>query len=89
MTKKDDLNWNKIAAIPNLSEEFIRLNQDNLDWDIISVYNTSMTKDFMRQFADKIDWTVREIVFQNFWRKNKDLKEELGLEYEEGRYFQR
>lgn len=85
----NDSNWRHVAAIPNLPEDFIRLHQENLDWDIVTVYNTNLSRDFCREFKDKLNWIVREIVFQNFWKKNKDLKEELGLEYEERRYFQR
>ena len=38
-----------------LSEEFIRENQNKIDWDYISCYQ-KLSEDFIREFQDKVDW---------------------------------
>ena len=77
-----DNNWRYIASRTYLPLWFIILFKDKLDWEILSTYQ-KMTIDFMREFQDKINWNIRQIVFQNFFNKNKKFEKEMGILNEE------
>ncbi len=47
-----------ISARCDLSEEFIRMNLENVDWDKISKNNMVISEAFIREFQDNINWEV-------------------------------
>ena len=51
-----DKKWILISGRANLSEDFIRLHQDKIDWYVLSIYNKTISESFVREFQDKIHW---------------------------------
>ena len=58
----------KIDYTKPLTEEFIRKNQNELDWDLISSYQ-KLSEEFIEEFQNKINWL-------NIF-KNQQLSEEF------------
>ena len=55
-----------------LSEEFIREFKDNVDWDMISNYQT-LSEDFIREFKDNVNWL--------YISRNSNLKYKLSEDF--------
>jgi hypothetical protein len=57
--------WTFICTEERLSEDFMRKNQDRLDWDAIQRYQT-LSEDFIRDFQDKICiWELTDYEFSD------------------------
>ena len=52
ITKKQ---WEDISKRKNLSEDFIREFQDEVDWSCISMYQ-NLSESFIREFQDNVNW---------------------------------
>ena len=62
------IDWDEISRTPNLPEEFIRENKDNVYWPNISFYQ-ELSEEFLREFQDKIYWkyiSYKQILSQEF-----------------------
>lgn len=70
----EKLDWFDVCEYVKLSEDFIRMNQDNVNWKAVSRYQ-HMTEDFINEFKDKLDWSelsINKKVKSEILRNNKD-----------------
>ncbi len=66
-----EINWYWISKIQNLSENFIREFQHNLDWSLISSFH-KLSENFIREFQDKVVWkniSSEQKLSENFIRE--------------------
>lgn len=66
-----EINWYWISKIQNLSENFIREFQHNLDWPLISSFH-KLSENFIREFQDKVVWkniSSEQKLSENFIRE--------------------
>lgn len=54
--KLEELDWENICVNKKMSENFIRVFQDYLNWADISYFTPKFSKEFMAEFKDKINW---------------------------------
>lgn len=69
-----NIKWKKVSAYPNLSEDFIREFENELDWSEMS-YNQKFTETFIREFSHKVDWHgigCSQKISEDFIREFKD-----------------
>jgi len=70
----DPLYWAFIAFYHNLTYDFIREFQDELDWDILSS-KQCWSEEFIREFQDKVNWeyiSAYQELSSDFIREFKD-----------------
>lgn len=66
--------WFKISASLRLSEDFIRVFKDYVDWDIVSCMQ-NLSENFIRQFKNYVDWeriSATQKLSEDFIREFKD-----------------
>ena len=69
-----EINWYWISKIQNLSENFIREFQHNLDWSLISSFH-KLSENFIREFQHKVVWkniSSEQKLSENFIREFQD-----------------
>lgn len=54
---QDDVNWSRISAHKNLSEEFMERFKDKLDWNLISEHQV-LHENLIEKFKDRVNWQV-------------------------------
>lgn len=90
---KEKLNINTITFRFQLSKDFIRKNNEILNWRTIS-YTQSLSEEFIDEFEDRIDWeylSMNSYLTKDMIRKYKDklnwshicAKQNLGTEFME------
>lgn len=66
--------WRDISEYSKLSEEFIRVFEDKVDWELVCQYQ-KLSEELIREFQSKVDWYYVSSCHQlseNFIREFKD-----------------
>lgn len=56
MNWKKTYDWTRVCTVENLSEEFMDMWADELDWLAVSQNQQHMSIDFINKHADRINW---------------------------------
>lgn len=67
--------WKEISRYQNLSEDFIREFQDDVNWDWISI-RQKLSEDFIREFQDMVSWyeiSIHQNLSEDFIREFQDM----------------
>jgi len=69
------VDWTEVSMHSKLSEDFIELHRNDVNWDKISEWQKGLSEKFIRSFSDRVNW--KEI------SKNQTLSEKFMIEFKD------
>jgi hypothetical protein len=71
----NEIDWNKVSAAKDITEEFILKYQDRIDFYDFLSYSENLTENIIRKFADKMSWRALSL--------NHNFSKNLIIDYVE------